>query len=164
MSSLLDIRVMPIRKIDKNWVADLCAQRWASNRVAVHGTLYTITDLQGFIAWHADARFGLLTYSISDNQMEIVTLDSLRPGIGIGTHLLMEAIQLARQVNYRRIWLVTTNDNTPALRFYQKKGFIIVRIYANALQESRRLKPEIPLTGLDGIPIRDEIELEYILT
>jgi ribosomal protein S18 acetylase RimI-like enzyme len=76
----------------------------------------------------------------------------------------MEAIQLARQVNYRRIWLVTTNDNTPALRFYQKKGFIIIRIFANALQESHRLKPEIPLTGLDGIPIRDEIELEYILT
>lgn len=155
---------MPIRNKDRNWVANLCSQRWGSTRVAVHGVLYTVPDLQGFIAWQADARLGLLTYSISDSQMEIVTLDSLHPAIGIGTRIISEAINLARQVNCWRVWLVTTNDNTPALRFYQKKGFSIVRIYTNALQESRKLKPEIPLTGLDGIPIRDEIELEFKLT
>jgi ribosomal protein S18 acetylase RimI-like enzyme len=163
MQPLNDIQIMPIRKEDRNWVADLCSQRWGSTRVAVHGVLYIVLELQGFIAWQADARLGLLTYSISDNQMEIVTLDSLHPGIGIGTRLLFEAMQLARQLNCRRIWLVTTNDNTPALRFYQKKGFSIVRIFANALQESRKLKPEIPLTGLDGIPIQDEIELDIKL-
>lgn len=31
------------------------------------------------------------------------------------------------------------------------------------LEEYRKIKPEIPLTGEDGIPIRDEIELEMKL-
>lgn len=54
---------------------------------------------------------------------------------------------------------MTTNDNTHALRFYQKRGFVITAIRVNAMEEQRKKKP-IPLTGNDGIPIRDEIELE----
>jgi ribosomal protein S18 acetylase RimI-like enzyme len=63
----------------------------------------------------------------------------------------------------RRIWLITTNDNTSGLRFYQKRGFVLSALYRNALEQSRELKPEIPSVGLDGIPLRDEIELELIL-
>jgi hypothetical protein len=37
----------------------------------------------------------------------------------------------------------------------------LVAIHRNALQESRKLKPEIPLTGVAGRPIDDEIEFEY---
>lgn len=61
------------------------------------------------------------------------------------------------------MWLITTNDNTVALRFYQKRGFVLAAIHRNALEESRRLKPSIPLVGIDGIPIRDETELEKFL-
>ena len=57
----------------------------------------------------------------------------------------------------------TTNDNLGVLRFYQKRGFALVTVHRNALAESRRLKPQIPLTGIDGIPLRDEIELEMSL-
>jgi hypothetical protein len=59
--------------------------------------------------------------------------------------------------------LITTNDNTAALRFWQKRGFKLLRVHRNAVEKSRKLKPEIPLTGNDGIPIRDEIELEMML-
>jgi hypothetical protein len=38
-----------------------------------------------------------------------------------------------------------------------------VALYPNALDDSRLLKPEIPLIGLDEIPLRDEIELEITL-
>jgi RimJ/RimL family protein N-acetyltransferase len=70
---------------------------------------------------------------------------------------------LAEQAACQRIWLITTNDNMPALRFYQKRGFRLVAVHQNALDYSRTLKPEIPLIGLEGIPLRDEIELEIIL-
>jgi hypothetical protein len=59
--------------------------------------------------------------------------------------------------------LITTNDNVAALRFYQKRGFTLAALHKNALEQSRRLKPQIPLLGLDGIPLRDEIELEIFL-
>jgi len=62
-----------------------------------------------------------------------------------------------------RLWLVTTNDNVEALRFYQKQGFRLVALYPNALEASRRLEPDLPLVGRHGIPLRDEIELEMRL-
>jgi RimJ/RimL family protein N-acetyltransferase len=70
---------------------------------------------------------------------------------------------IALKAGCRRIWLITTNDNTAALRFYQKKGFSLVAVHRNAIERSRQLKPEIPETGNDGIPLRDEIELEIVL-
>jgi ribosomal protein S18 acetylase RimI-like enzyme len=62
-----------------------------------------------------------------------------------------------------RVWLVTTNDNTYAIRFYQKQGFNICNIYLNTINKSRELKPEIPLKGFDDIPILHEIEFELII-
>ena len=63
----------------------------------------------------------------------------------------------------RRVWLITTNDNLRALRFYQRRGFRLVAVHPNALARSRELKPSIPEIGLDGIPLRDELELELTL-
>jgi DNA-3-methyladenine glycosylase I len=89
-----------------------------------------------------------------------VTLNSLREGIGIGTALLDAVREAARKSGCRRTWLITTNDNLHALRFYQKRGWRLTALHRNALDESRRLKPVIPEIGIDGIPLRDEIELE----
>ena len=77
--------------------------------------------------------------------------------IGIGSALIDSVKRVAWLQGCRRIWLITTNDNTPALRFYQRRGFSLVAVYRNAIAGSRKLKPEIPLAGVDGIPIRDEI-------
>jgi ribosomal protein S18 acetylase RimI-like enzyme len=87
-------------------------------------------------------------------------MKSLAEGIGVGSALVNAVKTIAASAKCRRLWLVTTNDNTYALRFYQKRGFQIVAAHRNALERSRKLKPEIPLEGVDGIPIRDEIELE----
>ena len=77
--------------------------------------------------------------------------------------LLAAARMEARERGCRRLWLVTTNDNTPAVRFYQRRDFDICAFHRNAITESRRLKPEIPDEGLFGIRVRHEIELEYLL-
>ena len=53
--------------------------------------------------------------------------------------------------------------NLNALQFYQKRGFDIVKLHINAVKQSRKIKPEIPLIGFNGIPIRHEIELEMNL-
>jgi DNA-3-methyladenine glycosylase I len=77
--------------------------------------------------------------------------------------LLAAIRQLAQTNGCRRLWLITTNDNLPALRFYQKRGFHLVAVYPDAVTEARRLKPEIPVLGLEDIPLRDELELEIVL-
>jgi len=82
-------------------------------------------------------------------------------GVGAGTALIEAVGQLARQQGCTRLWVITTNDNVDALRFYQRRGFCLVAVHRGAVDRSRaRLKPEIPAVGAYGIPLRDEIELE----
>jgi len=119
--------------------------------------------LPGFIAEVDNRPVGLLTYHVEDDQCEVVSLNSLREGMWIGSSLLDAAKEAAQAAGCRRMWLITTNDNLAALGFYQKRGWRLVAIHRDALEESRRLKPEIPAVGIDGIPVRDEIELEMLL-
>jgi len=44
------------------------------------------------------------------------------------------------------------------MRFYQRYGFELAAVRLGAMAEARRLKPSIPLTGDDGIPIEHEFE------
>jgi hypothetical protein len=54
---------------------------------------------------------------------------------------------------------MTTNENLPALRLYQRTGFRLVELRPGAVDQARSRKPSIPKTGHEGIPIRDELDL-----
>jgi GNAT superfamily N-acetyltransferase len=125
--------------------------------------MYYPEKLPGFIADIDGKWVGLLTYEIGNRECEVVTLNSTSGGMGIGSGLLEAVRKVAISAGCKRLWLITTNDNTRALRFYQKRGFRLVALYPNQLEKSRLLKPEIPVVGMDGIPLRDEIELEISL-
>jgi len=89
-------------------------------------------------------------------------LDSLSENRGIGTRLLEEVIKISRNNGCNRVWLITSNDNTNAMRFYQKRGFEFKEVYINAIEDARKIKPQIPIVGYDNIPIKHEIEMELI--
>ena len=149
---------------DREWVARLLTEHWASPRIVSRGRVYDGDRLPGFAAVRDGRPIGLATYRIDGGDCEIVTLNSLAERQGVGSALIDAVKDVARQAGCRRLWLITTNDNVSALRFYQKRGFVLVAVHRGALEEARRrLKPEIPLVGLDGIPLRDEIELELVL-
>jgi ribosomal protein S18 acetylase RimI-like enzyme len=157
-------QIRPLGKGDRAWVAHFVATQWGGETVVVHDTVYTPALLPGFVAWQGQERVGLLTCHLDGDACEIVTLDSQRPGIGVGTALIEAARGVAQEAACRRLWLITTNDNLEALRFYQKRGFVLVAVHRNALERSRQIKPQIPHVGQHGIPLRDEIELEMRLS
>ena len=73
--------------------------------------------------------------------------------------------ELAKERRCRRVWLVTSNDNLRALRFYQRHGFRLVAVHVGAVDSARTRKPGRPRVGLDGgIPVHDEIELAWVLS
>jgi ribosomal protein S18 acetylase RimI-like enzyme len=148
---------------DRVWVGELLSKWWGSSRIVSRGQVHDAMDAPGFIALDGVERIGLATYVIDGPDCELLTLNSLREGIGAGSGLVEAVAEAARAAGCRRLWLITTNDNLAALRFYQKRGFALVAVHRGAIEQSRRLKPEIPLIGVDGIPIRDEIELELAL-
>jgi N-acetylglutamate synthase-like GNAT family acetyltransferase len=159
---LSDFCIRPVDSDDGDWIAQFITERWGAEFIAAHYEVFHCRDLPGFIAAEGEKKVGLLTYKVVAGDCEIVSLDSLRPCAGIGTSLIDAVKRAAVESGCRRLWLVTTNDNMNALRFYQKRGFSMVKINRNALEFARKLKP-VPLIGADGIPLRDEIELEMML-
>jgi ribosomal protein S18 acetylase RimI-like enzyme len=155
--------IHPVQSGDRKWMARFLAEYWDSPRVVSRGKIHLADQLPGYIALQQGERVGLVTYRIAASECEIVTLNALVQGIGIGSALIDAVKAEAIASNCRRLWLITSNDNTPAIRFYQRRGFHLVAVYPNAIEQSRKLKPEIPLIGMDNIPIRDEIEFEIML-
>ena len=150
---------------DEAWVETVLNERWgARGRIVVHGQVIDACTLPALIA---GAREGIATFRVERNSepifAEIVTLDALASNRGIGTALVDGIISKLRAERIGVLRVTTTNDNLNALRFYQKRGFHIVAVRPGAVDISRRLKPEIPLIGEFGIPIRDEIDLEQLL-
>ena len=91
----------------------------------------------------------------------MLTLHAAHRHRGTGTALIEAIETLARDAGCTRLWLITTNDNVDALRFYQRRGFRLAKLHAGAVDDARaRLKPGIPRVGDHGIPLRDELELE----
>ena len=106
---------------------------------------------------------GAATYIIKRPACEVLTLHARSRFTGTGSALLSSLIDIARQAECTRLWVVTTNDNVDALRFYQRRGFRLVRLRPGAVSENRSLKPQIPDLGAHGIELRDELELEMDL-
>lgn len=149
---------------DRRWIWGFIKGHWGSSLIIVHGKQYFADEIEGLIAVDKDGnRVGLVTYDISDNDCQIVTLNSERNKQGVGSALVDGVKKIATENECNRLWLITTNDNMHALRFYQKYGFVISNIRINEIENSRTMKPEIPKIGLDDIPIRDEIELQLII-
>src|SRR5690242_17907188 len=144
--------------------AEAFLARHDSLRAARLGELVHPLDHPAFVAETAGGQLlGMLTYVPGQDwqQCEILTLHADQQWRGAGSALIEAAVQLARRQGCTRLWVITTNDNVDALRFYQRRGFCLVRVHRGAVDRSRAtLKPEIPSAGAYGIPLRDEIELE----
>ena len=157
------MEVYPIDRSNREEINAFVLRQWFTMEMVVHGESIDLGAANGWFVCEDGQIAGLLTYRICGSEMEILSLDSLRANRGIGTRLLREAIAEAKRSRCSKIRLITTNDNLNALRFYQKRGFDMVRLYRDALEHARKIKPQIPLRGNDGIPIRHEIELEMTL-
>ena len=158
-----DFTIRPTTPEDKQWIEPFIIEQWGASSVVGHGVVYYPHDLAGFVAIQNALPVGLVTFHILGEACEIVTIDCVQPGIGVGTALIESVKEVSQKAGCTRLWLVTTNDNLHALGFYQKRGFVLVKIHRNAVEKSRLLKPSIPLFGFASIPIRDEIELEMQL-
>ena len=157
------MKVRPREPADQA-AAEAFLARHDSLRAARLGELVRPMDHPAFVAEDAAGHLvGMLTYVPGSDwrQCEVLTLHADEQWRGAGTALIEAAGQLARRQGCTRLWVITTNDNVDALRFYQRRGFCLVRVHRGAVDRSRAtLKPEIPLVGAYGIPLRDEIELE----
>jgi mannose-6-phosphate isomerase-like protein (cupin superfamily) len=126
------------------------------------GAAIDVLALPGFVAEEGGRPVGLLTYRRAGAECELAFLAAVERRRGVGTALLRALVEEVG--GGARIWVVTTNDNLDALRFYQRRGFTLCAVRPGAVDEARRrLKPQLSAVGDFGIPLRDELELELVL-
>ena len=126
------MKVRP-RKAADQAAAEAFLARHYSLRAARLGELVHPLDHPALVAETADGQLlGMLTYVPGPDwqQCEILTLHADEQWRGAGTALVEAAAQLARRQGCARLWVITTNDNVDALRFYQRRGFCLVRVIA----------------------------------
>ena len=144
---------------DNAWISDVATRLWGSTEIISKEHTYDILKLPNIVVELDGKPAGFVMYVKEGKKCEIVALYTVVEKQGIGTKLIDRVKGAAKKDGCETVWLMTTNDNTQALRFYQKRGFVITAIRTNVMEGQRKRKP-IPLLGNDGIPIRDEIELE----
>jgi ribosomal protein S18 acetylase RimI-like enzyme len=157
------IRVRPIERDDRPWVVRRLEETFANVTVARKGGLIDASVLPGFVATDGGRLVGLLTYDASHGECEVVAIISTEESRGIGQALMDSVREHAVAAGHRRLWLITTNDNTRAFRFYQQWGMDLCAFYRHGVRRSRALKPSLPERGADGIPLVHELEFEMLL-
>ncbi len=155
--------IRPVRDDEREGVAAMLTERWGSPIVVSRGVRHDLRELPTLVAEQDGDIVGIVTYAPGSDDGEVTSLDALQPDHGVGTALLDAVVDIGLAAKWRRLWLVTTNDNTHALRFYQRRGWQLVAVHRNAVDGAREIKPEIPERGNDDIPIRHELELEFPL-
>ena len=158
------LEVREILHDSKDKVVAFITESWGIPLISYRGTPHYIDKLPGYFIEKDNNIVGAITYFINDkNECEIVSIDSALENIGIGSKLINTVIEKAKSLNCCRVWLITTNDNANAIKFYQKRGFNMSALYLNEVEKSRKVKPQIPLYGIDNIPVLHEIEFEIKL-
>src|SRR6476646_4924799 len=153
------VEIRPLADEDRPWALEVETESWGTTVVARLGELVDPTVLPGFVASLGGQRVGLVTYAIRGDACEVVTIRSLREGVGVGRALLDAVHDAAVAADCRRLWLVTTNNNLRALAVYQRWGLDIVAFHRHAVDDARRrLKPSIAERDANAIPIAHELE------
>jgi N-acetylglutamate synthase-like GNAT family acetyltransferase len=156
-----EVRVRAATREDVEWIVAFLRRRWGSEIIAESGATYDASAAPALIAELGAQRVGLATYRFSADECHLLTLDAEPPGGGVGALLVARIKAAAREHGRTSVSLITTNDNLPALGFYQRNGFALAELRPGAVTEARKRKPSIPMTGFKGIPVRDELKLVW---
>lgn len=158
----VDPTVRPIDPLrDETWASAWLDEHLGGRRQARRGEVVDVLEPGlGFVAERQAGPVGLLTYRIDEDAVELSALVAEPRHDGIGSALLAALKVAARAAARDWIWVVTTNDDLDALRFYQRRGFRIGEVRPGAVDRARlSIKPSIATVGAYGIPLRDEFEL-----
>jgi GNAT superfamily N-acetyltransferase len=152
----LEVRAPTFEEIEADW-------REFTGGPPVVGILreYQPADVEGIVWRDRDSdRRAVVTWWVDGEQAEIASVHAEPPGEGAGTRVMDAAEEELRRRGVTTVVLATTNDNARALNFYIRRGYRLVRIHLDAMDRVRALKPGVPLTGRDGVPLQDMWELE----
>lgn len=149
--------VRPAMPADRHDIEEICDRAWGETDIDAFGRTFDVLAGQNLVA-EADGEFaGLVSLALDRGELAVVLL-SVYPGYqgsGVGSALMDAAAASARAKGVTSLKTATTNDDIPALHFYQRHGFAIYEIETGILIDHH----DEAIPGFAGIPVRDEIRL-----
>jgi GNAT superfamily N-acetyltransferase len=150
--------VRQIVDADRPWLHDLIDSEWGLPVVSISGA-YDPSTLPGFLAEEEGNPIGAITYLLNAGECEVVTLNSVHERQGVGSALLAAAKAVAEGTS-ARLWLITTDENLNAIRFYEGRGMYVRTIHRDFVDRVQRFKAQVDEDRTeDGY--RDAIEFSY---
>ncbi len=159
------MRIREAVAADFDWIHEH-AEAIGGRQVVSQGVLHTLAEHPGLVAEEDSQPIGYAIYREEARACELLAIQVITQWRGYGSALLDALEDRCRGRGLESIRLSTTNDNLPALRFYQRRGYRLEALHPGEFANVLRLKgldPDHEVTGIDGVPIRDEIVLGKVL-
>ncbi|HEX6418004.1 MAG TPA: GNAT family N-acetyltransferase [Acidimicrobiales bacterium] len=152
------VEIRDLTDADRPWLRATVADAWGLPVVTPARVYDHPERLGGAVAEVAGERVGAVTFRAGDGELEVVTVNALRPGIGAGRAMLDEVRRRAAAAGASRVWLVTTDTNDSAIAFYQRLGMARGRVHRRFIDVVRAVKPDLPPDTFS-----DAVEFEWRL-
>lgn len=146
---------------ERNKIQTLVERFWGEQEQQSFDRRFLVAALPAYDAVVRGNVAGFVSFTGTDEAIIIVALGVLPEyqNVGIGKGLIKKVEAEAKRLRKKRLLVSTSNDDLPALAFYQSIGFQIFEVKRNVIAE----KHGQVLKGIDGLPIRDELRLQKIL-
>lgn len=153
-----DYMIEPLSEKDKESVREFVKNFWGEEEQLTFDKVFNVPELGGFAAKLHNKMLGFVTTAEAGDADIVVALGVLPryQGSGIGRDLINHVQEEAKKRSKKMLLVSTSNDDLPALAFYQMLGFQIFEVKPNAIAE----KHGRILRGVGNLPIRDELRLK----
>jgi ribosomal protein S18 acetylase RimI-like enzyme len=159
---LLPVLVREATDADRVKALELFGRDFGPAQLVAYGEAISLESAPALVAETENEIGGALAWRHFDGGFHILALatDPMWQRAGVGGHLVAEAELLARRQNQPRVIVTVTNDNLPALYFFQRRGYRFSAILRDAVAAHAGSQVA---AGFAGIPIRDEVQLVKML-
>ena len=146
-----------ISKEEKGKIRDMVKWFWEEQEQVAFDRKFVVTELHAYVAKTGNNIIGFISYAETEDAILIVALGILPrcQGVGVGRSLVEKVEAEAEELRKNRLLVSTSNDDLPALAFYQSLGFQIYEVKPDVIAE----KHGRVLKGVGDLPIRDELRL-----
>lgn len=143
---------------DRAGIAGLFLTDFGRSKLVAFGEEFQLETVPAIVAELDGDLAGALAYRLHGEMLQIVALatDPEWQRSGVGARLVDHAEAVARQAGLAHVTVTTTNDNLPALYFYQRRGYRLTEVVPDAISATGG---QTGCEGFAGIPMRDEFHL-----
>jgi len=143
---------------EKKKIQQFVKQFWGEQEQLTFNKKFTVAQLPAYVAKSGKAIIGFISFAETKDTIIIVALSVLPKyqNAGIGKSLTKKVETEAKRLRKKKLLVSTSNDDLPALAFYQHLGFQIYEVKPNIIAK----KHGSVLKGISRLPIRDELRLQ----